>query len=103
MKGKISYEKAVRFVAEDAAGIYHGTLIHHFYNKKSLRVLVFERDNYLCHYCGRGGDTIDHKIPKSKGGLNTPRNCVCACKKCNRKKADIEYEKYMVVHHNQQS
>ncbi|MBU5467528.1 HNH endonuclease [Virgibacillus sp. MSJ-26] len=54
-----------------------------------------ERDGYTCHYCGFYGDTIDHKVPNSKGGARTPNNCVCACIECNRNKADIGYEEYI--------
>lgn len=96
-EGKISYTEAERLVKEGAAGIYHSTLIHHFYNKRSLRKFILERDQYICHYCGRYGDTMDHKIPKSKGGLDTPANCVCACLKCNRKKGDMEYDEYIII------
>lgn len=91
----ISFEKAKKLVEERAAGIVHSTLIHHFFNKKTLKKFVLERDGYTCHYCGFYGDTIDHKIPKSKGGLSTPKNCVCSCLECNHEKADIKYEEYI--------
>ncbi|WP_252504421.1 HNH endonuclease [Sporosarcina sp. Marseille-Q4943] len=91
----ISYEKAKRLVEEGTAGIYHSTLIHHFYNRRTIKGFILERDDYTCHYCGKYGDTIDHKLPKSKGGLSTIANCVCACSKCNTKKDDMEYDKYM--------
>lgn len=51
-------------------------------SKKTILV----RDNYKCQYCGSFGDTIDHILPKSRGGLNTWDNLCCACKKCNAKK-----------------
>lgn len=50
------------------------------------------RDNNECQYCGRkvhGEEaTIDHILPKARGGKNSWKNCVIACKPCNRKKAD---------------
>lgn len=49
---------------------------------------VFVRDNYKCAFCGKHADTIDHIIPKSKGGLNTYENCVACCFKCNSSKAN---------------
>lgn len=55
---------------------------------KSLSESVLERDDYVCVYCGDYADTIDHIVPKSKGGLTISKNCVAACKKCNGKKAD---------------
>lgn len=95
-KNKISYAIAKKMVEEGAAGIVHSTLIHHFYTKKSLKLFVLERDGYRCHYCGLYGDTIDHKTPKSRRGLSTPYNCVCACLKCNQDKEDMMYEEYVV-------
>jgi len=85
---EIPYEMAVRMVSEGAAGILHPRLIHKLYTKTDFRLFVLQRDNYVCNYCGRFGDTIDHVMPKSKGGLSTPANCVCACAECNLKKAD---------------
>lgn len=39
---------------------------------------------FPCHYCGESGArTIDHKIPRSKGGLTNQENCVPACLPCN--------------------
>ena len=55
---------------------------------KNLNESVLERDNYVCIYCGGDASTIDHMIPKSKGGLTVAKNCVAACKQCNSKKAD---------------
>ena len=77
-----------RMVKEGAAGIIGPGLIHKLYTKTDFRLLILQRDHYVCHYCGRYGDTIDHVLPKSKGGLSTPANCVCACADCNLKKAD---------------
>lgn len=49
---------------------------------------VFIRDGFTCMYCGRKDQrlTIDHIIPKSKGGKLTFENCVASCKPCNNKK-----------------
>jgi 5-methylcytosine-specific restriction endonuclease McrA len=48
---------------------------------------VFKRDNGMCQYCGSTTDlTLDHVIPKSKGGKSTWDNLVTACMKCNNKK-----------------
>ena len=58
------------------------------YSKRS----VLERDRFTCQYCGRklsfGDATIDHVIPRCKGGRSTFDNTVTACGNCNRKKAD---------------
>lgn len=47
---------------------------------------ILARDEFTCRFCGKYGDTIDHLVPKSKGGKSTWMNCVCACAKCNRTK-----------------
>ena len=51
---------------------------------------VFIRDRFVCAYCNEKvrKPTLDHVIPKSKGGKTTWENAVTACKPCNIKKAD---------------
>lgn len=51
---------------------------------------ILKRDNHKCVYCGRGDLplTIDHIIPKSKGGDDSWDNLVSACLPCNNKKGD---------------
>lgn len=45
---------------------------------------VMHRDNYTCQYCGRTSDlTIDHVIPRSRGGKDRWDNVVIACLRCN--------------------
>jgi len=55
---------------------------------------IFRRDGGKCQYCGTTKDlTLDHVIPKSKGGKSTWTNLVTACKKCNSLKGDYSLEK----------
>lgn len=51
---------------------------------------VFVRDGFQCAYCGAPREklTVDHIIPKSRGGETTFENCVSSCKPCNNKKGD---------------
>ena len=51
---------------------------------------VFIRDNYTCQYCGKheSKPTIDHLLPRSKGGKSDWSNTVTACHACNNKKGD---------------
>ncbi len=54
---------------------------------------ILIRDRYTCQYCGSDKDlTVDHVIPKVKGGKDTWENMVCACKKCNNKKGNLTPE-----------
>ncbi len=51
---------------------------------------VLIRDGFQCAYCGSNKFklTIDHIIPKSRGGKSTFENCVASCKCCNTKKGN---------------
>jgi 5-methylcytosine-specific restriction endonuclease McrA len=50
---------------------------------------VFRRDHHTCQYCGSTKHlTLDHVIPRSKGGPHTWDNVVAACEKCNSAKGD---------------
>lgn len=50
---------------------------------------VFKRDNFTCQYCGTHRNlTIDHVLPKARGGNSDWRNLVTACKNCNTIKGD---------------
>lgn len=55
---------------------------------KPTRKAVLARDNHTCQYCGAHATTIDHVIPRSKGGGHTWDNVVAACAPCNFKKSD---------------
>lgn len=50
---------------------------------------VFSRDSWTCVYCGRPTRelTLDHVVPRHRGGLHTWDNLVSACKPCNHRKA----------------
>lgn len=52
------------------------------------RAGVLRRDGRRCAYCGRRADTIDHVVPRSRGGVHSWDNCVAACRACNSRKAD---------------
>ena len=53
-------------------------------NKRNKRKRIYKRDNYECVYCGSGeGLTLDHKVPKSKGGSNEDSNLQTCCGDCN--------------------
>ena len=53
------------------------------------KAMIYKRDNNSCQYCGSTRHlTIDHIIPKSKGGSEEWTNLVVACSKCNTKKGD---------------
>lgn len=63
---------------------------HINYSKHCTKRNILWRDSWTCQYCGSKGTkntlTLDHIIPKSKGGPKTWENLVAACKTCNQRK-----------------
>ena len=59
------------------------------------RINILKRDNFTCQYCFKKSNsmTIDHIIPKNKGGKDRWDNLVAACSKCNTKKGNNLLEK----------
>ena len=49
---------------------------------------VLRRDGFRCGYCSKSANTIDHILPKSRGGQDTWENLVACCLKCNNAKSD---------------
>jgi 5-methylcytosine-specific restriction endonuclease McrA len=53
---------------------------------------IFKRDDYTCQYCEIKLDsetaTVDHVLPRCRGGKHEWQNVVTCCLKCNRKKGD---------------
>jgi 5-methylcytosine-specific restriction endonuclease McrA len=56
------------------------------------RLRIYMRDKFRCQYCGEkktaGELTLDHILPRSRGGDNSPVNVVTACVACNNRKGD---------------
>jgi len=60
------------------------------HRRKITRKAVLARDAWTCQYCGseRHGLTVDHVIPRSRGGDSVWENIVAACAPCNRRKGN---------------
>jgi 5-methylcytosine-specific restriction endonuclease McrA len=61
------------------------------HRRKITRKAVLARDDWTCQYCGREahtGLTVDHVIPRSRGGQSVWENIVASCAPCNRKKGN---------------
>lgn len=109
--GIVSARRAVCLVLADKAEIVHddGTALHAarvavptpvvirlryvvkvpYHRRTSLsRRAVFARDGHRCQYCGAHADSIDHVLPRSRGGEHTWDNVVAACRPCNLRKRD---------------
>ncbi len=59
--------------------------------------MVFARDNYTCRYCGETGKpmTYDHVKLWRDGSETSIENGVCACRKCNKTRGDMDYEEWI--------
>ena len=66
--------------------------------RKKFAALIV-RDGDFCHYCERELDddcrSLDHVIPRSRGGVNALFNLVLACKRCNNLRGDMDYDEFV--------
>ena len=61
--------------------------------KRLWRQKIKESWDYRCAYCGSEHNlTIDHIEPRSKGGTDFTKNCLCACHSCNQDKGHTPWE-----------
>tara|TARA_B100001250_G_scaffold313983_1_gene276149 strand:+ start:193 stop:564 length:372 start_codon:yes stop_codon:yes gene_type:complete len=75
---------------------------HYLFNLETLsssearrlwRRKIKQRWDYECAYCGSDKDlTIDHIVPRSKGGNDFTKNVVCCCHDCNQSKSHTPWE-----------
>ena len=84
--GKIQFPTIVRFLS----GIVAGKIKNVKRGSRPSKKTVWLRDKGACQYCDKKlsikESTIDHVIPKSRGGNHSWSNVVIACQKCNQKK-----------------
>lgn len=68
-------------------------------SSKPTRNLILKRDKHTCQYCGYRGDklTVDHIIPKSRGGEDTWTNLSTSCLDCNNSKDNRTPEEWAVA------
>ncbi|MHA6247698.1 HNH endonuclease [Pontibacter sp. CAU 1760] len=60
-----------------------------YYGISLSRHNVMRRDSYSCQYCGAAKNlTLDHLMPRSRGGATAWQNLVTACSRCNSRKGD---------------
>jgi hypothetical protein len=67
-----------------------------FYTNKEKRKEIYEKDNWICQYCGEKvtpeNVTLDHYVPQCKGGTNEKSNLRTSCLLCNSIKSGKSYE-----------
>ena len=65
--------------------------------KRLWREDVKEKWHFKCAYCGDGNNlTIDHVVPRSKGGTDFTKNVVCCCSDCNQRKGHEPWEEWFL-------
>ncbi|MFD2611235.1 HNH endonuclease [Paenibacillus gansuensis] len=86
---------AVNLVMEHAAVVVNSHTVRRLFTNRSFKQYLLKRDRYTCYFCGNYGDTIDHLLPRAKGGHTTPVNCVCACNECNQSKGSKDLDEFL--------
>lgn len=71
----------------------HEDMLAHAQRKKLRKKLMGEIG--FCIYCGLEADTLDHLVPKSRGGTNEESNLALSCLPCNQLKGALTYEEFM--------
>lgn len=95
----VSKKEAKRWVQQGGACVISSHEIEmispNHLSRDKLKEYVLRRDKQTCFYCKERGNTIDHVIPRSKGGLDTTLNWVCACYDCNQIKANMQPDEFL--------
>lgn len=65
---------------------------------RPTRLAIYRRDGFACVWCGsRERLTLDHAIPRSRGGNGSPSNLLTACKRCNDSRQDRPLRAFAVA------
>ena len=83
-KAKLITKRIIRLVNYVKLPFTHGKTDY------PTRSMIYKRDDNECQYCGSKTNlTIDHVIPRSRGGEDTWENLVTCCASCNSKKGNL--------------
>lgn len=91
-KGNILRSPRFVFDVPSVIRLTHYIDIRSRQNRVTNRHRILSRDHYRCQYCGLKGTvfdlTLDHILPRSRGGRTLAENLVTACKDCNNRKGN---------------
>jgi len=94
-KAEIVHESGSYFHAEKASfpvpsviRLTHYVKVPYYAGMSVSRRAVFVRDGGRCQYCNAAAESIDHVVPRSRGGGRVWDNVVAACSSCNSRKRD---------------
>lgn len=83
------FKNKAHYVSEQVIRLVNYVRIPFMGNFQPTSTLIYKRDDHTCQYCGSTKNlTIDHIVPRSKGGQNTWSNLVTCCYSCNIRKGD---------------
>ncbi len=88
--GKSLRSAAAEFVWPHVIRLLHYVRVPKSVQRKISRRALFARDRWCCQYCGTesGKLTLDHVVPRSRGGESVWENVVTSCAPCNLRKGD---------------
>jgi 5-methylcytosine-specific restriction endonuclease McrA len=91
-RGRFIHTTRFAFEIPSVIRLTHYIDIRSRQNRVTNRHRILARDHYRCQYCGKRGTafdlTLDHILPKSRGGRIVAENLVTACQECNNRKGD---------------
>lgn len=98
-----SWKRAIVLLLKEKAQVLSNTVIRlldyvkiplsKIMSHRPSKTMIYKRDSNSCQYCGSTRNlTIDHVIPKCRGGKDTWENLVVACSSCNTKKGNTLLE-----------
>lgn len=98
---KVFLPSEISLVIEKMISATESTSEDDYYNDPVKRREIYERDNWVCQYCGdkvsENDATIDHFFPQSKGGNHSKENLRTACLMCNSVKSGKSYEEAAIL------
>jgi ppGpp synthetase/RelA/SpoT-type nucleotidyltranferase len=86
---------AQQLVRDGLAVVVSPEAIQLVFKITQVRSYVIKRDNNICQYCGRLGETLVFRTPKSQGGQFSPENCLVACRRCFILKNNLPHERFI--------
>jgi 5-methylcytosine-specific restriction endonuclease McrA len=84
--GMVFHSERLEIVAPSVVKLRYFVRIPYRAHAALTRRAVFARDHWICQYCGKAAENVDHVIPKSQGGEHVWENVVAACRRCNSRK-----------------
>jgi 5-methylcytosine-specific restriction endonuclease McrA len=84
--GRLVRSERLQVPAPTVVRLSHFVRVPYRHSVPLSRRAVLERDRHRCAYCGQRANSVDHVVPRSRGGGHEWANVVAACSRCNHKK-----------------